>query len=664
MRTWAGWLSLGLVLGVGTFADAYFLDKGRNFDVRLRAYAQVTILAEDGREADACTVDDPTSANPNDKIHLDSCLQHKTGDLASQRNFYNPEFDAKLTDYVRWMGNVPGLSLINPEEFKFRFAWWGFYDGIFDYMDPEWNRARQGGGYMTRLGRTVSMPLARQSVSNNIKRESFIFNDENKNPRHILASRNRINELYLDYTKGRFFFRVGRQAISWGESDTIALLDIQNPFDLTQGAPGFFMDIEEARIPLWTLRNTIKLADNVGLVSSLFADMYMVPGVIDNTIPYSNPAFFGYPYSSNGADPSIGLSPLVSVTPGGLFSPLPIVIVEREPKHTWDETRWGARLAGVLFRDYTVSGWFFRSYPEQPVPLLIGGESSITRTDIPRTLVDNRGFKVARCLDANGNQVTKTGPGVGVTPSGRPCGYGKPIVTALERHLVSVAGLGATWFSQPLDGIIRTEVEYFIDQDAFIPGVNLDPQVQVPGGSKKNNSIAKADYFRWTLGYDRFFFFRPLNPTNSFVLIATHNGSWNTSAGRHKDYRNANAKPGKSQATPAPIAGNSQCPNAAGEFGFTCVQAVPTTFEDEKVVEHFFQFALQTDYMHGRLSPRLVGIVDPSGIFGFAVTATYRFTDYLLLSSGFYAVEGSRRAGLATFRDRDQVQLRVTYQLN
>ena len=40
------------------------------------------------------------------------------------------------------------------------------------------------------------------------------------------------------YAKGPVFFRVGRQAISWGESDTVAMLDQNNPFDLTLAAPG------------------------------------------------------------------------------------------------------------------------------------------------------------------------------------------------------------------------------------------------------------------------------------------------------------------------------------------------------------------------------------------------------------------------------------------
>src|SRR2546425_8548615 len=54
--------------------------------------------------------------------------------LAQHRNFYNPEFDARLTKYMRWTDNVPGLSLLSPDEFKFHFAWWGSYDGIYDYL--------------------------------------------------------------------------------------------------------------------------------------------------------------------------------------------------------------------------------------------------------------------------------------------------------------------------------------------------------------------------------------------------------------------------------------------------------------------------------------------------------------------------------------------------
>jgi len=34
---------------------------------------------------------------------------------------------------------------------------------------------------------------------------------------------------YFNLTKGPLFVAVGRQSISWGESDTIGLLDANNP---------------------------------------------------------------------------------------------------------------------------------------------------------------------------------------------------------------------------------------------------------------------------------------------------------------------------------------------------------------------------------------------------------------------------------------------------
>ena len=205
-----GRLMLGLaVLGTGSVAQAYFLDSTRNFDVRLRAYSQLAVAAESTRE-------EPPTISP--------------GDLLSHRNFYNPEFDAKLTDYVGWTRGVPGLSLFSPDEFKFHFAWWGFYDGMFDYLSPKWREALR------------AVPRTRQSSSDDIPGETTRFNDENKNPRHILGRRNRINELYLDYNKGRFFTRIGRQSIAWGEADAIVFMDVINNFDLTMGVPGVHPD--------------------------------------------------------------------------------------------------------------------------------------------------------------------------------------------------------------------------------------------------------------------------------------------------------------------------------------------------------------------------------------------------------------------------------------
>jgi uncharacterized protein DUF1302 len=615
MRTRRLLLSVAVLLAASR-SYAYFLDPGRNFDVRLRAYSQASVAAEDTREP------------PDIRV----------GDVISQRNFYNPEFDARLSSYVRWMNDVPGLSLLSPEEFKFRFAWWGFYDGIFDYLDDKWHDALQ------------NHPRARQAISNDPKAESFAFNDENKNVRNILGKRNRINELYLDWTKGRFFFRIGRQAISWGESDTIALLDIQNPFDLTLGAPGFFMDIDEARIPLYTARSTVKLLDNWKWLSSLFADVYLVPGPIENTIPISTPSLFGFPYSSPGVDPQ------TTQLPAGVQNALHVDIVEVEPKRTWANSRWGARLTGVVAKDYTVSGWFFRTYPEAPTLLLVG-PPSITNAKIPIVLIDDRGFRTPVCLGPDGSPLKKGLGATGRTPAGRTCSFAKAVVTELVRDLESVAGASASWFSQPLNGVIRTEAEFFIREDAFIPHVNLNPQVQVPGGTKTQNSIPKANYLRWTIGYDRFFFFRPLNPANSFLVTAQHNMSWNVDSGKNSDFRSVITKP--CSGGPNCLFGQKRVSGPAGQ------QEPDTNWEDQYEFEHFFTVALQTDYLHGRLEPRITTILDPSGVFAFSLSFPYRITDYLIFTPAYYAIEASRRpAGLAVFRDRDQFQFRITYQLN
>ena len=642
MRTRAGWLVLGLVLGAGTSAQGYFLDKGRNFDVRMRAYSQLSILTDSATRA-GCEKG-PALCPPN----------YHAGDLAQHRNFYNPEFDATLTDYTRWTRNVPGLSLLAPEDFKFRFAWWGFYDGLYDYLDPEWNEHRRN-------------LKGRFSSSDDPAGESFKFNDENKNPRHIYGRRNRINELYIDYTKGRFFMRAGRQAISWGESDTIALLDVQNPFDLTLGAPGFFQDVDEARIPLWTLRSTVKLVDTWGALSSLFADAYVVPGVVDTTVSI-NPITGGVsPFGPDVADPQLQVAGQVIPTAKGPVR-VHLVAVDKLPENTWGNSRWGARLTGVLFRDYTVQGWFFRTFNQAPAPILAspGGVDLLLKGKLNPTQIDDRGFRVPVCNGIGAN-------GIGRTPSGRPCSRSVPVVTVLDRRLESVVGIAATWYSQPVNGIIRTEAEYFIDELAVIPERNLNARSQLPDllinppSARVRSSMPKADYLRWVLGYDRFFFFRALNPTNSFVLSMAFNGSINMTEGHGMDFRNPSQKPGKPAATVGHVPGQPLCDNFQSlppALQQLCVSTQPKNFEDAYKFEGFLTTALQTDFMHGKLQPRLVIITDVSGIFGFAPTATYRFTDSFLGTVTFLAIEGSRKAGLATFREHDMVQLRLTYQLN
>src|SRR5262245_2402276 len=601
---------------------AFSLDPDKIVDVRLRAYTQMSVFTTGGEKGD-----------PGNR-HI--------GDFAQHRNFYNPELDIRLRDRLGPMA----------DDFKFHFAWWGFYDGVYDYLGSPWNDNRKA-------------LRGRFSESDNPLGESYQFNDQNKNPRHIYATRNRINELYMDWTKDRLFVRVGRQAISWGESDTIALLDVSNPFDLTLGAPGFFEDIEDARIPLWTARGTYKLINSWGPVTQAFLDAYIVPGPLDTTVPIDPITAGVSPFSVPVADPQD------AVDAQGVGNTTHVSTVQRIPRDSWGNTRWGARLTSVINGDYTVQGWFFRTFNQQPAPWLLspGPLALAGRATNPLqpVVVDDRGFRVAECN--NINPATNTGR----TPAGRPCGPRLATIALLERRLESVAGLAASWYSRPVDSVIRTEVEYFLNEPSFIPTQNINARSQIPKALRTaigdtghyQTSVATADYFRFVIAFDKNFFIRALNPANTFLLSVAFNGSVNLSElFTGEDYRSPLTKPDQPQAENGPIPGIPVCRGAAANTNPLCVHTDPKNFEDQSTFEGFFQSVLRTDYMHGRLEPQLVMITDPSGVFAFAPSLTYRFTDNLLMSAQYLAIAASRRYGIGTFRGYDMAQFRVTYQLN
>ena len=261
--------------------------------------------------------------------------------------------------------------------------------------------------------------------------------------------------------------------------------------------------------------------------------------------------------------------------------------------------------------------------------------------------------------------ITKRFGAVGHTPAGRTCSWAEPIVTILDRQLESVIGLSATWFSPRVNGIIRTEAEYFHDEEAVIPNQNLNPLAQVPRSILKGtfftNTIPRTDYVRWLIGYDRFFFFRPVNPSNSFIVVAAIHGETNVFERRQRDFRTAQQKPGK------PATGFAKLPvcSPLAVASKQCRIAPAKNFEDMKAFDNdYLSVALQTDYLHGRLEPRIVVLIWGSGIYGFQPLVTYRLTDNVLLTGTWVAIEGSRRAILGTFRGHDMVQLRLTFQLN
>ncbi len=578
MKRLSGWqwaISVVLVVGFARTAAAVYLDEDQTINLRARIYSQAAIRLQNSQ--------------------VDTVPTTKAGQLIQHRNFFNPELEAKFTKYTSWMkGSF--LDFLAPDEFSGRLAGWGFYDGIYDYGSRQFDDTQKlinsTFGNFTARPRRAWILEGPTFNSRGKSLEEIFPGSEVQNPRDIYANQRRINELYLNYSKGPVFFRIGRQAISWGESDTIALLDQNNPFDVTLGAPGIFEDLDEARIPLWTVRSSLTLFDTLGPLSSGFVEAYWVPGDLDvNT--GTLPVLTASPYSARGSDPQ----DLVTKIAGPLFQ-ANFVLLDNVPKKRFENSRYGFRVQTVLNRFFTLSAWFYTHFPSAPVPQALG----LAQIDQSRSVT----------------------------------------VTQTVHDLTSVIGVANTFFLEPADAIIRMEAEYFDNEPSFIPELNnnisrTDRKSLLP--LRVKGRVPKADYLRWELGLDRFFFFRPLNPTNSFIFVTAIVGSWNITETSQRDFRfNGQRKPG-----------------AEGSH--------PDDFVQLKPVEAFGQFHLQTDYLHGRLTPGLTTIYNRRGTYAVNPSVLYRWTDWLLFELRYIYIGGEYQQ-LGFFRDRSQISARVTYQLN
>jgi uncharacterized protein DUF1302 len=605
-------IAVVVVVALASPARAYFLDSGRNFDLRARFYSEWAVAAE--------------SSEPQTKP------ARSPFQLIESRFFLNPEFDAKLTQWQPF----------HLDDFSFRLALWGFYDGIYDYGTSQYLRAWDNlqGGLTQGHTNTAAVSGTSQKIS---AWKTYVYQ-----PDPVLGSYGevpfRINENYLNFSKGPLFVRVGRQAISWGESDTIGLLDANNPFNLSLAIPGIFQDIDESRIPLWTLRTTYNLFDSWGWLSSGFLEGYLVPGSIDTTVsPFPIPT--ASPYSPPQSDPQALINglippsiqgPIVNTALGGIK----INLYDQLPTRSMSNSRFGFRFGTVINRDYTTSVWYYRTFANAPVPVFLP-------------------------LDLSRAPITTGGKGKGPTQ----------LITTIHHGLEDVMGVATSFFSEKLDGIVRTEMEYFLNEPAFIPNVNIpfEAELRAPGlkpllkalgepatPGPDHGSIPHADFIRFELGFDRNFFLRAINPYNSFIWVSAYVGQWNVT----ETFTNRNFRfNGQQKATNVGVrlGANAQDLTLAT---INKLHTVNTDFVDLYPYESFVQTHLQTDYMHGRLTPSITAIVGLDGVYAIPMGLTYRFTDNALFDLKYVPIGGNFYFPFGFFKDRSQLSARVTFLLN
>lgn len=551
---------------------------GQNDAVELRGrfYTQYTVATEESQ------LYTQPSINP--------------GDMKQWRNFYNPELEVDFRKLTGWRSFLT--------DFSGRLAIWGFYDGIYD-VGPE--------RYAQNLDETKQPGVEAAFYSQGHSTIAALNNDgSRRDGREFYGRRTRVNEAYFNIAKDKLFVRVGRQAISWGEADTIGLLDANNPFDVLL-IPGVQYDLDEARIPLWTLRTTYELFSTAGPFSSGFLDAYWVPGWLDVNTGYLNIQ---------------GVSPYSQPPP--IQGPR-IQVYDKLPRYETGNSRYGFKFQSVINRDYNWSLWFYRTFQQTPVPTLYG---------------------ISKPGDENG-----------------PGGY---ITTITHHGLTNVIGTAMSWYSDTLNSIVRTEIELFNDEPGFIP-YNAIGQV-VNDGFTHPGKVDTANVLRGEFGIDHNFFIPELNPSSSFLGIASVVWAANLSETDSKDYYTPIIKPSAiERQLNAERAGIPNVPQA-GQLANCGSPKAPSPkgcdYTNQDVFEAFFQTTIRSDFAGGRVLPQLTTVATVRGALMFAPSLLYRFTDSFLFdvkyinTHTFGSGNNGYTPGVGLLRDRDQFWFRATYQLN
>jgi len=166
--------------------------------------------------------------------------------------------------------------------------------------------------------------------------------DQDKEDIDSFAQQYDLWEAYVDLSKGPLFTRIGRQNLSWGETDVFRLMDLINPLDNTFGGP--FEDPDDRRIPLWMLRASWNFG-YIGPVASVTLEGFWVPGNWDVRVAPVAPRGTAY------------AAPLPEVPVPTLYEP---------PDKTMSNSRWGVRVMGMLAESVNLSIGHYKSFLDTP----------------------------------------------------------------------------------------------------------------------------------------------------------------------------------------------------------------------------------------------------------------------------------------------------------
>ena len=457
-RRWGLAFSVAAVLAVAGPAGALPLNKDGTIKLNVRTYVNVRV----GTKA-------KQSTRPSDPDSFGGTFPFVgAGNVLQNRYFLD----------VKWRHDLlPVLRDILPKgisDLEYLLEYRGEYEGIYDFGPKAFTHNTESLQEIQEVLRR-SPTLLPQDVP---RAAQEILSQKRHRLRQVASFRNRLFQAFIDLEWGDLFVRFGRQNLVWGETDIFRLLDNINPIDNSFG--GFFIDLDERRVPLNMLRTSYYLG-SLGPLDQTFVEGYVA---YDNTVAFIPGAPAGSPWS-------VPLGPPGAANPGNLIGPCTCP----------DNVRGGGRIVtNIGDFTFTLASYF--------------------------TMLDVQAVRFVR-------------PDPNLTP-----GFvqGATVVEAQQfAPRVWINGASMTTAFPKLQGVLRSEIAWFRDEaffrgptpDAF-PGQGLTPEFianflqPVLNQSRDGglidptkpgfDTVYRTDTLNLSVGWDMNQFIRFLNPRQSFLF--------------------------------------------------------------------------------------------------------------------------------------------------
>ena len=298
-------------------------------------------------------------------------------------------------------------------------------------------------------------------------------------------------------------------------------------------------------------------------------------------------------------------------------------------------SRWGARIQGMLGSAMNVSVAYFETFEDAPTPHITLSEpvdGYLLDTSLVRIEEEWPKFQVLGASMNFWESMTDT-----VFRAEVAYFFREPVTILGINDLPLHAGYGdlgpLTWNQLDLlAGLTGTDL-----RSQGIYGIPYNPQ---------SGRIAVKDALNWMIGFDKQIWIRALNKKSMFFLSCQYFGKWFPD--HDKNQYLAVPLPNKFLPRPNEITGEP----------IVMLSEYPMISE----VSTLFTGMINTTYMNGNLNPQFAMAYDVDGVFLLLPQVTYIREPFRFMLQ--YAGIVGQFNNFGIFRDRDQISFTFSYMLN